>query len=363
MDALMSSVTATSTSAALDRKRKSSPDIPSSEGMEPSSEGSFFSNKKRYGMESDEEDLWGTEDAKSRRAVTGKKPRTSEMTVVPDENDVGMDMGMGMDMEEPEPVVKTEPMSEDEDMEIKPRVGALHSAANKLNGATTGRRKVVNSSSVKHVVPKPEPISIKTEPETSSPAPKPKVLANGKPAPAGSAHWSAVQESLVAPKTSELDEVKAQIGSVKAENVLEEDGSLRIFWLDHMEQDGVIHLVGKVVDRASGKFVSACLSVQGIKRNLFVKPRARRFRRSHAPWPAILPTDRGLESGHETDIEVTKTDVFQDFDSYRRKAGIEEWRSKFVKRKYAFEDKTVEKGESEWLKVVYGFDGGSESQS
>jgi DNA polymerase alpha subunit A len=87
----------------------------------------------------------------------------------------------------------------------------------------------------------------------------------------------------VAPKTNELDEVKAQIGSVKAENVLEEDGSLRIFWLDHMEQDGVIHLVGKVVDRASGKFVSACLSVQGIKRNLFVKPRARRFRKSRAP--------------------------------------------------------------------------------
>jgi DNA polymerase alpha subunit A len=214
---------------------------------------------------------------------------------------------------------------------------------------------------VKHVVPKPEPISIKTELETSSPAAKPKFLANGKPAPAGSAHWSAVQESLVAPKTNELDEVKAQIGSVKAENVLEEDGSLRIFWLDHMEQDGVIHLVGKVVDRASGKFVSACLSVQGIKRNLFVKPRARRFRKSHAPSrPAILPTDLLLESGHETDIEVTKTDVFQDFDSYRRKAGIEEWRSKFVKRKYAFEDKTVEKGESEWLKVVYGFDGGSE---
>ncbi|RSH90080.1 DNA-directed DNA polymerase alpha catalytic subunit pol1 [Saitozyma podzolica] len=350
MDALMSSVTATSTSAALDRKRKSSPDISSSEGMEPSSEGSFFSNKKRYGMESDEEDLWGTEDAKSRRAATGKKPRTSEMTVVPDENDVGMDVGMGMDMEEPEPepepVVKAEPMSEDEDMEIKPRVGPLHSAANKLNGAITGRRKVVNSSSVKHVVPKPEPISIKTEPEISSPAAKPKFLVNGKPAPAGSAHWSAVQESLVAPKTNELDEVKAQIGSVKAENVLEEDGSLRIFWLDHMEQDGVIHLVGKVVDRASGKFVSACLSVQGIKRNLFVKPRARRF-----------------QSGHETDIEVTKTDVFQDFDSYRRKAGIEEWRSKFVKRKYAFEDKTVEKGESEWLKVVYGFDGGFSSSS
>lgn len=48
--------------------------------------------------------------------------------------------------------------------------------------------------------------------------------------------------------------------------------------------------------------------------------------------------------------------MYQDFDSLRRKAGIEEWAAKFVQRKYAFEDKAVEKGESEWMKVVYGFD-------
>ena len=60
--------------------------------------------------------------------------------------------------------------------------------------------------------------------------------------------------------------------------------------------------------------------------------------------------------GNETDEAVTRTDVYQDFDSLRRKVGIEEWAAKFVTRKYAFEDKAVEKGESEWMKVVYGFD-------
>jgi DNA polymerase alpha subunit A len=55
-------------------------------------------------------------------------------------------------------------------------------------------------------------------------------------------------------------------------------------------------------------------------------------------------------------VEVTKSDVHQDFDRVRQKAGIEEWAAKFVTRKYAFEDPTVEKGESEWMKVVYGFD-------
>ena len=62
--------------------------------------------------------------------------------------------------------------------------------------------------------------------------------------------------------------------------------------------------------------------------------------------------------GFETDIEVTRTDVYQDFDALRSKAGVEEWGAKFVQRKYAFEDHAVEKGESEWMKVVYGFDRG-----
>jgi DNA polymerase alpha subunit A len=58
---------------------------------------------------------------------------------------------------------------------------------------------------------------------------------------------------------------------------------------------------------------------------------------------------------HETDMEVTKTDVYQEFDRLRQKHGIEEWRAKFVQRKYAFEEQDVQKGER--MKVVYGFNG------
>jgi DNA polymerase alpha subunit A len=62
------------------------------------------------------------------------------------------------------------------------------------------------------------------------------------------------------------------------------------------------------------------------------------------------------EGSVETDLEVTKTDVYQDFDRYRREMGVEEWAAKFVNRKYAFDAHGVDKGESEWMKVVYGFD-------
>jgi DNA polymerase alpha subunit A len=96
-----------------------------------------------------------------------------------------------------------------------------------------------------------------------------------------------VQEELApkaaSAKSNELDEVRAPVGNVKPENVIEEDGSVRIFWLDQMELDGVVHLVGKVLDRNTGRYVSACVSVGGIKRNLFVKPRAKRVRK----WGAV----------------------------------------------------------------------------
>ena len=313
----------------ISRKRRSSPDFPSSDAPVPSSDSSFFSTgRKRYGVEEDE-DLWQM-----------KKPRVSDITIVPNENHYADDVGMDVDMDDV--VVKEEPRDveeEDEDLQIKVK------DAKPLVSSTKVNRRVVNSSSIKHSINKPESIPVKPDLEV-----KPKPVVNGKSIPNGSAHWSSISENLIQPKANELDEVKAPVGSVRAENVLESDGTLRIFWLDFMEQDGVVHLVGKVLDRQSGKYVSACVSVNGIQRNLFVKPRAKRFCKS-----SVSP-ELTKAAGYETDIEVTKTDVFQDFDNVRRKAGIEEWASKFVDRKYAFEDHTVEKGESEWLKVVYGFD-------
>jgi DNA polymerase alpha subunit A len=330
MASIMDSVVAASTE--VPRKRKSSPEFPSSDAAIPSSDGSFFSaSRKRYGMEEDE-DLWAM-----------KKPRVSDVTAVPDENYQFNHNDMDVD----DVVVKAEPKDldaeeDEEDVQIKVRDSKPLVASTKIN------RRVVNSSSVKHTVAKPEPVVAKADVEVK---PRP-VMPNGKPLAAGAAHWSSVQETLVPQKASELDEVKAAVGLVKADNVLEADGGLRMFWLDFMEQDGVVHLVGKVLDRQSGKYVSACVSVNGIKRNLFVKPRAKRF----CEFPSHRSATDATAAGFETDIEVTKTDVFQDFDTVRRKAGIEEWASKFVNRKYAFEDQTVEKGESEWLKVVYGFD-------
>ena len=48
--------------------------------------------------------------------------------------------------------------------------------------------------------------------------------------------------------------------------------------------------------------------------------------------------------------------MFSDFEKVRKKLGIKKWQGKVVKRRYAFGEKDVPRGENSWLKVVYGFD-------
>ncbi|KAL7423389.1 DNA-directed DNA polymerase alpha catalytic subunit pol1 [Cryptotrichosporon argae] len=314
-------------------KRQSSPDWPSSEPAAPSSD-SVFGPRKRYG-ESDDEGEGEDDGAGERRwpvpraRGVGKKPRVSEATVVPDydDGDGAGDIDMGV-ASEGDAEVKAEPVSDDDDDD---EVAVRQVRPARLVGRPAARRSAVNSSSVKHVKAEPVPVveaaaEAKAGPGAASLLPK-----------AERAHWSSVQDALVGAKP-ELPAAPAA-GASKAEHVLDGTGGLRMFWFDFYEQDGVVHLFGKGLDRQANKWVSTCVSVRGIQRNLFVKPRAKR----HA-------------GGHETDVDVSKTDVYDEFDGVRRRAGVDEWAAKFVERKYAFEDARIARGESEWMKVVYGFD-------
>lgn len=126
-------------------------------------------------------------------------------------------------------------------------------------------------------------------------------------------------------------------------SALEDDGSFRFFWLDYLEQDGVLYFVGKTLDKKTNSYVSCCVTVSNLQRNLFVLPR-----------PYQLDHD-----GFETDIVPDMPAVWRDFDQIRKKAGIKGWKAKFVKRRYAFGESDVPREETQWLKVVYGFEGTS----
>lgn len=75
---------------------------------------------------------------------------------------------------------------------------------------------------------------------------------------------------------SSLQVEKASYGKLAASDVVEADGSLKMYWIDYTEVNGSLCLFGKVMDKRSGKYVSAFLKVDGILRNLFFLPRETR---------------------------------------------------------------------------------------
>jgi len=159
--------------------------------------------------------------------------------------------------------------------------------------------------------------------------------------------WLSVYDSL----TVKTDDTFGKLGGGAAASAssthaptisaLEEDGTFRFFWLDYLEHEGVLYFIGKTLDKNTNSHVSCCVTVTNLQRNLFVLPR-----------PYQLD-----DQGFETDVVPDMPAVWKDFDQVRKKAGIKGWKAKFVKRKYAFGELGVPREETQWLKVVYGFDG------
>lgn len=159
--------------------------------------------------------------------------------------------------------------------------------------------------------------------------------------------WMSYYDSLSVAKDETLGSGPSVFSSTTQDKIsaLEPDGSLRFFWLDYLEHDGKVHFIGKLKDKSSGQWVSCCVTVENIQRNLYVLPRERR-----------IEIDEDGDQ-YETDIVPNTADVYQEFDTFRKRAGVKTWKAKFVKRKYAFGEKDVPRGEAQWMKVVYGFDG------
>jgi DNA polymerase alpha subunit A len=175
----------------------------------------------------------------------------------------------------------------------------------------------------------------------------PKVGANSTAVKEENPSWLSVYDSL----TVKSDETFGQLGNATAEtsssahastiSTLEGDGSFRFFWLDYLEHEGALYFIGKTIDKNTNSYVSCCVTVSNLQRNLFVLPRS-------------FQLD---EDGFETDVVPDMPAVWKDFDQVRKKAGIKGWKAKFVKRKYAFDEPDVPREEMRWLKVVYGFEG------
>jgi DNA polymerase alpha subunit A len=189
----------------------------------------------------------------------------------------------------------------------------------------------INAKSVRQIA---QPIVVKKEevddilmmePKTDSPS--------QKPLPSLKNSWRSIGAKLANVENAAPASVdpKAAIGSTASTSKISayepDSRRLRFFWLDYVEQQGIIYLIGKVKDHNTGRFVSACLQVEGVERCVYLMPRE----------------------------GASEDDVYEEFDSIRAKHGIKSFLAKYVTRKYAFEMPDVP-AEGEYLKVRYGFD-------
>jgi DNA polymerase alpha subunit A len=90
----------------------------------------------------------------------------------------------------------------------------------------------------------------------------PKVGANSTPVKEENPSWLSVYDSLT-----------SSSAHASTTSTLESDGSFRFFWLDHLEHEGVLYFIGKTLDRGTNAYVSCCVTVENLQRNLFVLPR------------------------------------------------------------------------------------------
>jgi len=97
--------------------------------------------------------------------------------------------------------------------------------------------------------------------------------------------WDAIDKDLSAnTESAEFDSLgplasaSKDIAASFTVDALDQEGNMVFFWLDYLELGGKVHFTGKVFDKGAEEagrapWVSCCVVVDGIDRNLFIKPR------------------------------------------------------------------------------------------
>ncbi|KAJ4349852.1 DNA-directed DNA polymerase alpha catalytic subunit pol1 [Didymosphaeria variabile] len=215
-----------------------------------------------------------------------------------------------------QPLVKVEEEEEDL-MEVAQPIGRTGISSASVN--MTGKRPVAK-------IAKPE----YSTPASSSP-PRP------TPATIDASSWNDVTNKLNV-QSSPAPAITTSVGKLKPEAVLEEDGSLRMFWIDYTEINGSLCLFGKVKDKTTGNYASCFAKVDNILRKLYFLPRETRLRR-----------------GQQTDEEVEMSDVYEEVDNLMSKHRVTMHKIKPCTKKYAFELPDIPR-EGDYLELLYGYD-------
>jgi DNA polymerase alpha subunit A len=212
--------------------------------------------------------------------------------------------------------IKKEPEDDDDDlMEVVQATGHHESKAPSIN--ISGSR---------------PPPKLKKElyptPASSSPV---------KPGAEVDASWNDVRNKLNVLSSPASSESRV-FGKLRPQDVVEEDGSLRMFWLDYTEINGSLCLFGKVKNKKTGSYASAFVKIDQILRKLY-----------------FLPREYRQKQGQTTDEEIDMEDVYHEVDQMMSRLKVNMHKIKECTRKYAFEMPGVPK-ETQYLKLLYPYD-------
>ncbi|KAL2872381.1 DNA-directed DNA polymerase alpha catalytic subunit POL1 [Aspergillus lucknowensis] len=175
--------------------------------------------------------------------------------------------------------------------------------------------------------------------------PPPKLKKEPYPTPASSspmksptdASWNNVRNKLNVLSSPAASDTRV-FGKLRPQDVVEEDGSLRMFWLDYTEVNGSLCLFGKVKNKQTGSYASAFVKIDNILRKLY-----------------FLPREHRQKQGRDTDEEIDMEDVYHEVDQMMSKLRVGMHKIKECTRKYAFEMPGVPR-ETEYLKLLYPYD-------
>lgn len=145
-----------------------------------------------------------------------------------------------------------------------------------------------------------------------------------------------------------------QIPQFFAEDVLEEDGSLRFFWTDYFDFGSNLGLFGKVKNQTTGKFGSMFLVIKNIQRELYFLPRTTIKQKESNNEDDDDDEEGGTEVVEQYEIQ----DVYDEVCEVLAKHGISDFRSKPVTRKYCFELPDIPK-ETQYLQILYNYESNS----
>lgn len=100
---------------------------------------------------------------------------------------------------------------------------------------------------------------------------KPNFLAVNKNAPRHDLqNWKTAEAGML--DTFNQDDIKFDATQM---DIFESNGHLKMWWYDAYErrEKGYVYVFGKVLNKKTNKYVSCCVTVKNIERNLFVLPR------------------------------------------------------------------------------------------